>query len=280
MLKPIHAIALLLVGACAEVDGGSSPPNDPGGKADTPDGEGGPMFVLPPVNARVDYQLGGAYAPAAGVRIVSRDRTAQPAPGLYNICYVNGFQIQPGEEAFWTTQHPTLILRDGSGDPVIDADWNEMLIDVSTAAKRGAVAAIVADWIEGCATAGFDAIEIDNLDSFSRSGGRLTEANNVAAMHLFAAAAHAHGLAAAQKNSSELVGRKPEMGTDFVVTEECNHYAECSDYMAAYADHVIVIEYLRADFNRGCTDFPGLSIVLRDRDVRPRGTSGYVFDGC
>jgi hypothetical protein len=45
--------------------------------------------------------------------IVSRDRTASPAAGLYNICYVNGFQIQPDEEALWLAEHPDLILRDG-----------------------------------------------------------------------------------------------------------------------------------------------------------------------
>ena len=171
-----HAFALLALGACAGGDPAPSPSGDPGGKADTPDEDDGPSFTLPPANAAVDYQLGGAYSPASGVQIVSRDRTAPAAPGLYNICYVNGFQIQPGEEAFWEMQHPTLILRDSGGDPVIDADWNEMLVDVSTAAKRSAVAGIVADWIDGCATAGYDAIEIDNLDSFSRSGGRLTSA--------------------------------------------------------------------------------------------------------
>ena len=280
MNNSIYVVAFVVLGACAADESGSSGIGDPGGKADAPDGDGGPLFTLPPANAAVDYQLGGAYAPAAGVRIVSRDRTAPAAPGLYNICYVNGFQIQPGEEAFWEMQHPNLILRDASGDPVIDADWNEMLIDVGTAAKRSAVAVIVADWIEGCAAAGYDAVEIDNLDSFTRSRGRLTEVDNVAAMQLFAATAHAHGLAAAQKNSSELVGRKAEMGTDFVVAEECNHFGECGDYVAAYDDHVIVIEYLRADFTRGCSNFPGLSVVLRDRDVRPRGASGYVFDGC
>lgn len=271
------SFAFILLAACAGVDP-ATPVDDPGGKADGPGGN--ETFSLPPVNAKVDYQLGGAYPPPAGVQIVSRDRTAPVASGLYNICYVNGFQIQPGEEAFWEMQHPTLILRDADGAPVIDEDWNEMLIDVSSASKRSAVAAIVNDWIDGCAEAGFDAIEIDNLDSFSRSGGRLTEANNVAAMHMFSAAAHARGLAAAQKNSSELVGRKADLGTDFVVAEECNHYDECGDYMEAYGDNVIVIEYLRADFSRGCSRFPGLSIVLRDRDVSPRGTSGYVFDGC
>src|SRR5205085_12558962 len=132
-----------------------------------------------------------------GVKIVSRDRTASPAAGLYNICYVNGFQIQPDEASTWMTQHADLILRDSGGNPIIDADWNEMLIDVSTPAKRTAVAAIVGGWIDGCKTAGFDAVEIDNLDSYARSQSKLTESTNVSAMALFSAAAHAKGLAIA-----------------------------------------------------------------------------------
>src|SRR4051812_9415744 len=106
---------------------------------DDPDAGSAGDQALPPVNAKLDYQLGGAYAPPAGVEVVSRDRNAAIAPGLYNICYVNGFQIQPDEEAFWMTEHPELILRDASDRPVIDAEWDEMLIDVSTTAKRTAV---------------------------------------------------------------------------------------------------------------------------------------------
>jgi hypothetical protein len=237
-------------------------------------------FALPPVNAGLDYQLGGVYTPPDGVEIVSRDRTAPIAPGLYNICYVNGFQIQPNEEDFWLEDHPELILRDASGDPVIDADWDEMLIDVSTPEKRAAVAAIVGEWIRGCAADGFDAIEIDNLDSFSRSDGLLTEAHAVAAMRSFADAAHAEGLAIAQKNSAELVGRRAELGTDFVVAEECNRYSECDVYTDAYGDHVLVIEYRREDFDDGCAGFPNLSIVLRDLDLVAQGDAGYVYDGC
>ena len=236
--------------------------------------------ALPPVDAAVDYQLGGAYDPPPGVRIVARDRNAAPAAGLYNICYVNGFQVQPDEEQVWLDDHPDLILRDGDGDPVIDADWDEMLIDVGTPEKRTAVAAIVGGWIAGCADAGYAAIEIDNLDSFTRSQGLLTEANAIAAMRLFADAAHARDLAAAQKNSAELVGRKADMATDFVVSEECNRYSECGDYTAAYGDHVIVIEYRQVDFNAGCAAFPGLSIVLRDRNLVTPGSAGYVYAGC
>ncbi|GAB4201166.1 MAG: endo alpha-1,4 polygalactosaminidase [Sandaracinaceae bacterium] len=235
---------------------------------------------LPPPNAGLDYQLGGAYPPPSGVGIVSRDRNADPAPGLYNVCYVNGFQIQPDEEAFWLAEHPDLILRDASGAPVIDADWDEMLLDVGTPERRAAIAEIVGAWIDGCAARGFDAVEIDNLDTFSRSSGLLSEDDCVAQMALFSARAHARGLAIAQKNAAELVGRRAELGTDFVVAEECNRYDECDVYTRAYGDAVLVIEYRRADFEAGCAAFPDLSIVLRDIDLVPPGRAGYVYDGC
>jgi hypothetical protein len=127
---------------------------------------------------------------------------------------VNGFQTQPGEEGFWLEDHPDIVLRDASGDPVIDPDWNEMLLDVSTAEKRARLAAIVGGWIEGCAVAGFDAVEIDNLDTYSRAGGRLSEDDAIAFMRLLSGAAHARGLAVAQTNSAEIVGRRADMGTD------------------------------------------------------------------
>jgi hypothetical protein len=242
---------------------------------------GGPAeILLPPDNAGLDYQLGGAYAPPAGVGIVGRDRNARPASGLYSICYVNGFQIQPDEERFWFDEHPDLILRDGAGGPVVDREWDEMLIDIGTPAKRTAVAAVVSGWIAGCRADGFDAVEIDNLDSFTRSGGRLDEDDAVAVMRLFAEAAHASNLAIAQKNAAEIVRRRADMTTDFVVAEECNTYSECDSYTAGYGSHVLLIEYVRADFDTGCASYPELSIVLRDRDLVPPAEAAYVFDGC
>ena len=76
-------------------------------------------------------RTGAITIPTAGEPpvFVSRDREGSPAPGLYNICYVNGFQAQPSEESFWLDDHPELVLRDAAGDPVIDADWDEMLLD-------------------------------------------------------------------------------------------------------------------------------------------------------
>jgi hypothetical protein len=231
-------------------------------------------------NAGLDYQLGGAYPPPSGVGVVSRDRNADPAPGLYNICYVNGFPIQPDEEAFWLDEHPDPILRDAGGAPVIDADWDEMLLDVRTPDRRARIAAIVGGWIDGCTARGFDAVEIDDLDTFSRSSGLLSENDCVAQMALSSARAHARGLAIAQKNAAELVGRRAELGTDFVVAEECNRYEECDVDTRAYGDAVLVIQDRREDFEVGCAAFPGLSIVLRGLDLVPAGRAGYVYDGC
>lgn len=239
-----------------------------------------PTVQLPEANAPFDYQIGGAYTPPNGVEIISRDRNSDVANGLYNICYVNGFQTQPEEQAFWETEHPSLLLRDTSGEPVIDADWGELLLDISTEDNRVRLEAIIGEWISKCKSAGFDAVEIDNLDSYSRSNGLLTEDDNVAMMRRFADTAHAQGLAIGQKNSVELLGRQTEMQTDFAIAEECNRWSECADYKSVYGERVFVIEYREADFSAGCTNFPELSIVFRDLDVSPPSSNSYVFDGC
>lgn len=241
----------------------------------------GAEVVLPPENAPFDYQLGGDYPPPAGVQIVSRDRQGQPVAGLYNICYVNGLQTQPGEDTFWLSNHPQLLLRDGNDQPIIDPEWpDEYILDISTVENRSAIAAIVGGWIEGCAQDGFDAVEIDNLDTYSRSGDRITENDAVAFIRMLADVAHENGLAIAQKNSAEIVNRKAEMGTDFAVAEECNTWDECDVYQGAYGNHVLVIEYVKADFDKGCANFPELSIVFRDVQLRTPGRNGYVYDGC
>jgi hypothetical protein len=237
-------------------------------------------LVLPTPNVQFDYQLGGSYSPPTGTTMVARDREASPEPGLYNVCYVNGFQAQPDDAQWWLNNHPTLVLRDSNGDPVIDPDWDEMLLDVGTPEKRAALADIVGGWIAGCGTAGFDAVEIDNLDTYSRSNGLLQQDDAVAFMVLLSERAHAEGMAIAQKNSTELLSRRAEMGTDFAVAEECNRYSECGDYVGVYGDLVFVIEYRQQDFNKGCTDFPNLSIIYRDLNLVTPSSGSYKYDEC
>jgi hypothetical protein len=45
------------------------------GRADA----GAATWAPPPANAAFDYQIGGAYAPPAGVTVVSRDHDVSPA---------------------------------------------------------------------------------------------------------------------------------------------------------------------------------------------------------
>lgn len=239
--------------------------------------------ALPPTDGSADYQLGGSYAPATGVTVVTRDSSSKPAPGVYSICYINGFQTQPERRAFWL-RHPGLVLTK-NGKKIIDPNWpDELMLDTSTAAKRAKIARIIGRTIDACARKGFDAIEIDNLDSFTRSQELLTASDNRRLATAFAKRAHARGLAIGQKNAAEYARSfKKSVGFDFAVSEECYRFDECGRYTGVYR-HVIDIEYtddLRGSFADACTapNRPSLT-VLRDRDLVRRGTTGYVYRSC
>jgi hypothetical protein len=226
-----------------------------------------------PAGTDVDYQLGGATEPAANVGIVVRDRTEPPAPGRFNICYVNGFQTQPDADRFWQ-RHRRLLLHDASGAPVVDEDWGETLLDVRTAAKRRALARIEGRWLRGCTRHGFVAAELDNLDSFTRSHGLISRSQAMRFAALLVRAAHRNGLAVGQKNLAGFDGTR--IGYDFAVAEECGRYDECGRYVADFGDQVLMIEYHARDFAETCTAFGAdHSVELRDRDLTPSGVHGW-----
>ncbi|MCX4416453.1 endo alpha-1,4 polygalactosaminidase [[Kitasatospora] papulosa] len=240
--------------------------------------------LLPTPGAGFDYQIGGGYTPPEGVRALSRDREDDPAPGLYNVCYVNAFQTQPGALKWWQDTHPDLLLRDGDGEMIIDEGWDEVLLDTSTAARRTQLEKIVGEWIDGCAESGFQAVEPDNLDSFERSKGRLTQDHNAAFAQALAERAHGDGLAIGQKNTTDLLDRHEEIGFDFAVAEECAQFDECDAYADAYDGRVFAIEYEGegdVGFDESCDRWGDrISLVLRDLDVLPAGEKGYVFRTC
>jgi hypothetical protein len=240
--------------------------------------------TLPPANGPFDYQIGGAYTPAASVKIVDRDRTAAPVAGRYNVCYVNAFQTQSDEVAWWKANHDNLLLK-RNGAYVVDSAWNEILLDTSTSAKRTELASIVGGWIDGCRDAGYQAVEPDNLDSWTRSKRRLTKADNTAYASLLISRAHAAGLAIAQKNTTELGTSGKAMGFDFAIAEECQAYSECGQYTGPYGNRVYEIEYTDnggiANFNAACAARgASISVIYRDRDVVPKGRPGYVYKEC
>ncbi|WP_309710353.1 endo alpha-1,4 polygalactosaminidase [Pseudolysinimonas sp.] len=243
--------------------------------------EAAPGIPLPPAGAAFDYQLGGAYDPPEGVTVVARDSTDEPVGGnRYDICYVNGFQTQPGDGEHWLADHPSLVLRDADGLPVADPGWpDEYLLDTSTQAKRDEIAALLGTVVASCLTGGFDAVEIDNLDSYSRSDGRLTIEHNIALAAAYARVAHSLGMAIAQKNGAGSSERlRDEVGFDFAVTEECARYDECSDYTDAYGDLVFDIEYSAEFLSAACAAVG--SAVLRDRELTTPDDPAYLFEDC
>jgi hypothetical protein len=280
----VAVAALSLLAGCGAQPGDpqSQPPTAGSGSAHqpTPDRD----VRLPPPGV-VDYQLGGAYTPPAGAVGVSRDSTDSPEPGLYSICYVNGFQTQPADRDDWLADHADLVLRH-DGEPVIDENWpDELIVDTSTPEKRGRIAEIMGAVLDRCASSGFDAVEIDNLDSYTRSDGLLTDDDAIALAALYAQRAHAAGLAIAQKNSAELGERgRDEAGFDFAVAEECYRFDECAAYADIYGDHVLDIEYsddLRGGFSDACADPDAApSTILRDRDLVTPDSEEYVFASC
>lgn len=272
-LAAAAACLLVLLGAGCGTDGDAVPPAEAASSAGHAQFPAAPAF---------DYQLGGAYTPPAAVQVVVRDRTEAPAEGLFSVCYVNAFQTQPGEQEAW----PEGALLTVDGEHVADPDWpDELLLDTSTSATRDAIVEVVTPWVQGCADDGFDAVEFDNLDSFTRSHGALALEDNLALAASLAEVAHGAGLAVGQKNSAEHTRRlKDEAGFDVAVAEECAAHDECAEYTDVYGEAVIDIEYrdnLPRSFREMCED-PATprSTILRDRDLLTPGDEGYVFESC
>ncbi|GAA3650843.1 endo alpha-1,4 polygalactosaminidase [Microbacterium marinilacus] len=235
-----------------------------------------------PAEGGVDYQLGGASTPPDGVTVVVRDVTAQPAAGVYSVCYVNGFQTQPGELPEWRADAPAAILE-VDGGPVADPEWpDEYALDTRTDEARAAILARRGAEIEECARKGFDAVELDNLDAHTRFAA-LSEEGGLALAASYIDLAHDSGLAVAQKNSAELAERGPDLGFDFAVVEECLATEECDVYAAAYGTQVIDVEYELSDdeFDTRCAEAPNPRLtILRDLDLLPEGDPDRLYRAC
>ena len=290
------AAAVVLSGCGNEVKGQGSLGGGHETTPETPDTEPGPdggsdtEVVPPPTGAVVDYQIGGAYRPAPDVEVVIRDHSEKPVSGVYSICYINAFQAQTEGVSEWVERNPDLLLRTAGGSTVEDEDWGEPLLDISTTGKRERLAEIVGRWMGQCADRGYRAVELDNLDSWTRSSGLLKKSNAVDYATLLVERAHGHGLAAAQKNAAELSDHDiARVGFDLAIAEECQMYSwgrltECDRYMSVYGDHMIEIEYAdngNTAFTEACrARGDRISVLFRDRDVTPQGQRGYINRTC
>lgn len=235
---------------------------------------------LPPEGAGFDYQLSGPYAVPAGATVVTRDSTASPAGAGYDICYVNGFQTQPGDAEFWLTEHPGLLLKDAKQRPIFDPKWpDEYILDTSSALYRSTIFSILAERIQACADAGYHAIEIDNLDTYTRYPDDLTVDDNIALAAAYADFAHRLGLAIGQKNAAEDSLRlRDEAGFDFAIAEQCGEFDECALYIEAYGQRVYDIEYKEDAFPAACEALG--NAILRDKNLLTPDDEKYVYQAC
>ena len=239
-------------------------------------------WVRPPFGGYFDYQLSGDYPPPAEVLVVARDWfSGTPEPGLYNICYVNAFQTQPPDDADRPDE------REGWPAEVVlaveDPEWpGEFVIDLSTPEMRASAAAHVQQMIDTCADKGFDAVEFDNLDSYTRFDDLpFGQAETLDYAATIAGLAHASGLAVGQKNTVELTREQSleQVGFDFAVVEECAEFDECAAYRSVFDLQVLSIEYTQEGMVAACELFGvGVPVLRRDLNLVTPDDPAYEFE--
>ena len=118
--------------------------------------------------------------------------------------------------------------------------------------------------------------------------GALDAGDDLALAELLIERAHDAGLAVGQKNAAELVGDGAALGFDFAITESCQVFDECEEFLAAYGSAVIEVEYAEHGddpFDAACAARGDeISIVRRDetscRPTTRRTASPRARDGC
>ncbi|MHB8555401.1 MAG: endo alpha-1,4 polygalactosaminidase [Candidatus Dormibacteria bacterium] len=139
------------------------------------------------------------------------------AAGAFAVCYVDA-----GTWESWrpdARRFPASVLGRRSGWP------GERWLDIR---RLNVLLPIMMARARGCARAGFNAIDWDNVDGYqNRTGFRLTAPEQLRYNLALAKIAHQLGLAAGLKND---YGRVAALaGTfDFGVDEQCSYYRECS----------------------------------------------------
>ncbi len=258
-------IALLLITSCTlhEADNGQ------------------PIQALSSFGTKIghfDYQLDKAYPPQQNVAVVVRDKSELPAIGLYNVCYINGFQTQPneGNDPHWNDEFE-LKLKDADGNDVEDDRWKEFVLDIRTQPKRKRLVEIIARWIAKCAQNGFDAVEIDNMDTYLRTD-LIQPEHNIAVMRDIIKIAKGMGLDVAQKNALDIAN---SLEADFVIAERCSKYDICDDYINRFPGRTFIVEYEKRRFEEACRDFGNKALVIhRDVNLKPKGHADHIYQQC
>jgi hypothetical protein len=165
------------------------------------------------------YDVDGFDTPATGTGSVA----AIHAAGAHAICYVETAWEDYRSDA--GSFSPALLGRSMGGYP------HERWVDVR---NLGALLPVMTARARMCASKGFDAIEWDNVDSYTQNTGfPLSEHDAEVFATDLASITHDLGLAVGLKNSTDNdmdVALQPAF--DFAVDEQCNQYGECGSLSA------------------------------------------------
>ena len=174
---------------------------------------GGP--AVPPEVFDIDlYESDGITTAAATVAAIH-------AIGARAICYVDAGtyeNFRPDAAAF-----PAVVLGASNGWP------GEKWLDIR---RLDVIVPIMGARVQKCATAGFDAVEFDNMDAaFNRSGFKVSKAQQIEFNRAMADVSHFYGLAVGLKNDvAQLTQLQPWY--EFAINEQCAQYNECGGYDA------------------------------------------------
>ena len=228
--------------------------------------------TLPPTTGSFDYQLGGVvHARRRRHRRHPRQHRRRPRRASTRSATSTG--SRRSRASSWPSN---LILQNKAGKPIVDPGWpDERIIDISTAAKRtrGEPAHRHDDRRRARRRAS-GAVEFDNLDSYSRSKGRLDPVEDDRVREAPRASTptrRARGRARRTPASSARAARRRSASTSSP-PRSATSTASAASFTKVYGTHVLDIEYtddLRGTFDAGLRshgDDPPQTI-LRDRDL-------------
>lgn len=169
-----------------------------------------------------------------GVTLNSAAVAAIHATGGHAICYVDA-----GTWENWRPDagaYPSSVLGLPNGWP------GERWLDIR---QTSVLLPIIANRVAKCVTAGFDAVEFDNVDGYTNDTGfPLTAADQLTFDTDLAALAHQDGLSVGLKNDLDQLGQL-QGDFDFAINEQCAQFRECSAYAGwvAAGKAVVEVEY-------------------------------------
>lgn len=191
----------------------------------TPTPTATPTIWRPALNTSYQIQFTGALDTSVAAQLFEFDAFDTPAStvatvrakGAHAACYLNA-----GAWEDWRPDagdFPSWVLGNGYDD------WpGERWIDIR---QLPTLAPIFHARMELCRTKGFEAVEFDNVDSYTHPTGFPLTAEHQLIFNIFLAdLAHQHGLSAGLKNNLEQV---PILSWfyDWALNEECFEYGEC-----------------------------------------------------